>query len=404
MVLMLLLAVVGQGSQDCDSSSVCREGEYHPGKEPLCRPTGCLPFCSDSNSSKYSDRETRENETNVLLVHLNGHATYAASVFQQIQAVAAASQSVLLSAVPQDLSPFTQIWIHDTSAGSGGMNADKATFERLADWYIQRKQATGLGEIIADGRILSSGYAPGNPLVYRNYFYNLKRGGGGLVLGTDHDVFAHGINFACRRLGISDFTGNHPGPRMVVDDESPLMSYPSDVSKAASASETAVINGRTYDRVVQDHTSTGTSPANEQPNGMFFFAVGFHGGNINAPGISSTIRGSLNLQVALDIQCGECLKKDQFRAKASVTSDTQPPYRYSWRYRRLDDPAAVFVRATTSTDEMHVAHGLLVQSSPYLIEVTVTDSSPGVTVCRARVEKGDICLSGRLCGIRVVSI
>eukprot|EP00664_Eupelagonemidae_sp_cell27_P003611 gene3611-2286_t len=41
------------------------------------------------------------------------------------------------------------------------------------------------------------------------------------------------------------------------------------------------IGGRTFDRMLWDDTTTGVAPTCQQPNGMYFYSVGFHGGDYN---------------------------------------------------------------------------------------------------------------------------
>lgn len=86
--------------------------------------------------------------------------------------------------------------------------------------------------LIVDGRILSESYAvsgyPGESRyeVYENYFANLAIRGGGLMLGTDHDVFANGINVVNDDIGISRFHAVISGTKCTADKKSPLMTWP----------------------------------------------------------------------------------------------------------------------------------------------------------------------------------
>ena len=107
LALSLLLSRPSSAS-DCDSS-ICRVGEYHPGSEPACRSTGCVPYCSDANSTKYDSRETPLNETNVLFVTLNGYADYGLKMYNEVKKHAAKSTYVTLTATPADLTPHPDL-------------------------------------------------------------------------------------------------------------------------------------------------------------------------------------------------------------------------------------------------------------------------------------------------------
>ncbi|HEX2198375.1 MAG TPA: hypothetical protein VHG88_07125, partial [Burkholderiales bacterium] len=68
-------------------------------------------------------------------------------------------------------------------------------------------------------------------------FDNLAAAGGGLVLGTDHNVFATGINSLNSLIGVGAFSGIwfEPPYKAVVDPASPLMSYPAVAYETGSA-------------------------------------------------------------------------------------------------------------------------------------------------------------------------
>eukprot|EP00949_MAST-11_sp_MAST-11-sp1_P001531 g1531.t1 len=394
------------GGASCDQKRPCRAGEYHPGEEPACPAIGCLPYCSNAGSEQLEAwKKTPFAETNLLFIvidypdKIHDYRTAARKVFDAIKNDVKRSKFLLLKdGMPSDLTVYTQIWLWDVSPSTEGSNANVAAFHAIADWYLKRKSETGKGEIISDARILSS-VAPGPPgyiypphccQIYKNYVYNLRMRGGGLVLGTDDDLFQDGINIACERLGIQKYSGKIESiNRMSVDDESPIFSKPADCAQRAEPSEYARINGKVYTKVVPDYTTTGISQANNQPNGMFFFAIGFHKGDISKPGISSTIRGSLNLQVKIDgLQCNECVKEGFFTASATIVRKTKGPYTFSWRYKRLSAANADFVVVPGSTAKMaSVPDSALVKVAPYLIEASVRDSSPGVAVvARASVK------------------
>ena len=208
----------------CDKKRPCRAGEYHPGEEPACPAIGCLPYCSNAGSEQLEAwKKTPFAETNLLFIVIDFHdkihdyRTAARKVFDAIKNDVKRSTFVLLKdGMPSDLSVFTQIWLWDVSPFKDGSNANVAAFHAIADWYLKRKSETGKGEIISDARIAISalpppstyGYPPPNCCqIYKNYVYNLRMRGGGLVLGTDDDLFQDGINIACERLGIQKYSG-----------------------------------------------------------------------------------------------------------------------------------------------------------------------------------------------------
>ena len=169
---------------------------------------------------------------------------------------------------------YDQVWVYDLSHGSDPWDAD---FQAIADWWLDDSG----GELIADGRILSSFWGGRYPYEGRklaeNYFLNLHNEGGGLVLSTDHNVYANnGANDIAALIGVDPFTGIYWGS-FPVDSANPLMSNPN------------VFTG------LYNDSSTGQAPFGLQPNGIVLDAVGFHSGNPQTPGISSTIDGSLNM-------------------------------------------------------------------------------------------------------------
>jgi len=173
---------------------------------------------------------------------------------------------------------YAQIWVYDLSAGSDLWGDD---YQAIADWWTNDSG----GEIVADGRILSSywsgRFATEGRILAENYFHNLRAEGGGLLLSTDHDAFANsGANDIGALIGIDPFIGNFGGP-FPVDQGNQLMNTPNLI--------TALFND----------SSTSQAPFGLQPNGLILDAVGFHSGDPQNPGISSTIDGTLNLAVAI---------------------------------------------------------------------------------------------------------
>ena len=172
---------------------------------------------------------------------------------------------------------FDQIWVFDLSDTSDEYPSD---WTAIADWFKEDASRA----IVADGRMISSYWNgrwqdEGRRLT-ENYYTNIRDNGGGLVLGTDHDVFQTGINEINARIGIEPFTGNFSLPRIPVDTESPLMTSPNDMAPD-----------------LFDDSTPGQTPFGLQPNGRILYTVAWHSGDFNTPGISSTIAGQIGFQV-----------------------------------------------------------------------------------------------------------
>jgi hypothetical protein len=171
----------------------------------------------------------------------------------------------LNATVVTDFTPYSQVWVYDLYTGADNSANQMANYENIADWY------NGLTEqnLIVDGRIISSGpawVAGGEPGWIQNYATQLEAEGGGLVLGTDHDVFQAGINSINALIGINPFTGFFPGPQAVVDPNSPLF-IPTLLPCTADPSQ----------QCINDNSTTGFVPTGLQPNGQFLTPVAYHG-------------------------------------------------------------------------------------------------------------------------------
>lgn len=181
-------------------------------------------------------------------------------------------QRFLDAAVYNDYANFSQVWVYDLFATGPDNDATQmANYQNIANWY------NGLTNrnLILDGRIISSapfwtaagGFPAEDPWI-QNYAEQLDNRGGGLVLGTDHDVFQTGINEINNLIGINPFTGffgTFPTSQAQVDAASPLY-VP--IGPCAGAPGLACIN---------DNSTTGFAPAGLQPNGQFLTPVAYHG-------------------------------------------------------------------------------------------------------------------------------
>jgi len=135
---------------------------------------------------------------------------------------------------------------------------------------------------------------------------NLHNEGGGLMLSTDHNVYANdGANDIAALIGLDPFIGNFGGA-FPVDTANPLMNTPNLLTS------------------LYNDSSTSQAPFGLQPNGIVLDAVGFHSGNPQNPGISSTIDGSLNMVLAIEAPVdGTVLcSGESVLATTSVTGNT----------------------------------------------------------------------------------
>ncbi|CAN2042598.1 exported hypothetical protein [Candidatus Magnetomoraceae bacterium gMMP-15] len=210
---------------------------------------------------------------------------------------------------------YDQIWLFDISNKSDTYDDD---WEAIANWFNKDNSRA----ILCDGRIISSyksnrDQTEGKKLT-ENYYENMKRDGGGLLLGTDHNTFANGgTNDICRLIGIGDFTGNFNLAKIPVDTKSPLMTYPNNMGDS-----------------LYNDSSTSQAPYGLQPNGRILYSVAWHSGNKNTPGISYTGKGSVGFFVKIDspannsrFASGETIN---FSATYTSTVSNAEPFSFTW--------------------------------------------------------------------------
>ena len=189
----------------------------------------------------------------------------------------------LNTAVINDFSSYSQVWVYDLVTGADNSPTQTANYTNIADWYNNLDEQN----LIADGRIISSApawVAGGEPAWIQNYAAQLEAEGGGLVLGTDHDVYQSGINSINSLIGINLFSGFFPGPQAVVDPNSPLY-VASLLACTADATQ----------QCINDNSTTGFAPTGVQPNGQFLTPVAYHGTTstaFNNAAVSSTFESS----------------------------------------------------------------------------------------------------------------
>ena len=210
---------------------------------------------------------------------------------------------------------YDQIWVFDLSSGTDSYPADWAA---IGDWFNARTNRN----LICDGRSISSLWQgrwqnEGKRLT-QNYYENLKREGGGLVLATDHSAFQPGINSINDRINVQRFSGDFSLTYIPIDTNSPLMNFPNNMGTQ-----------------LLDDSSPGQTPFGLQPNGLILYSAAWHSGNTNTPGVSSTFRGGVGFQIALTSPASGSLFNDE----APVTLSVQQhggvaPITYSWRSDR----------------------------------------------------------------------
>ena len=181
------------------------------------------------------------------------------------------TQRFLHTAVYNDYANFDQVWVYDLDTGANNNANQTANYANIAGWY------NGLADqnLIVDGRIISSapfwttaGGFPAENAWIQSYAIQLDNHGGGMVLGTDHDVFQSGINQINAGININPFTGffgSFPTSQAQVDALSPLY-----VPIGTCVANPAL-------PCINDNSTTGFAPAGLQPNGQFLTPVAYHG-------------------------------------------------------------------------------------------------------------------------------
>jgi hypothetical protein len=217
---------------------------------------------------------TTAGAANILFGRV-GSDTYVADGGQLVGFLTAAGHTVnyvdLNATVITDFSPYSQVWVYDLVTGANNSANQTANYQNIANWY----NGLAAKNLITDGRIISSApdwttagaFPPENAWI-QNYAAILAGAGGGLVLGTDHDVYQSGINTINSLIGINPFSGffgTYPTSQAQVDALSPLY-VPIGPCNAAPALP-----------CINDNSTTGFVPTGLQPNGQFLTPVAYHG-------------------------------------------------------------------------------------------------------------------------------
>lgn len=222
------------------------------------------------------------NSADILFAHANSSASYVADGNQLANMLTSAGHSVttryLNQAVYNDYSSFDQVFVYDLSHSASDLTSTHmANYANIANWYNSLTNQN----LILDGRIISSAtnWTNANSMTpedawIQNYAEQLNLRGGGLVLGTDHDVFQTGINEINKLIGVTEFWGSYgsyPGSQAVVDGNSSL----------AIATLDNCRNDPTY-KCINDNSSTGFVATGLQANGQMLTPVAYHGLAIDA--------------------------------------------------------------------------------------------------------------------------
>ena len=172
----------------------------------------------------------------------------------------------LNDAVYTDYANFDQVWVYDLYTIANGPQTDAtqvANYNNIGAWY--NGLAASDKNLIVDGRIISSAW--NNEAAWiQGYATELTARGGGLLLGTDHDVYVSGINNINAAININPFQGTLNTGVAVVDQNSAL--YNGGAGTFACG---------TGDQCIYDNSSPSYAPAGLQPNGQTLTPVAYHG-------------------------------------------------------------------------------------------------------------------------------
>jgi len=177
-----------------------------------------------------------------------------------------------------NLENYNQIWFIDFSSFADNY---PDVYAQINSWVNAKAQTRS--QVILDGRFASSfwlpfdGYANDhntvNPQLLYNYYDNLARYDGGMVIGTDHDNYHKtGANALLAALGITQgFSGKIFSTVLEVATNHPLIAYPVNAGFSYPA---AVPKGSTTPHFfVWDDSSTAVAPSGSFANGRYNLVV-----------------------------------------------------------------------------------------------------------------------------------
>jgi VCBS repeat-containing protein len=147
------------------------------------------------------------------------------------------------SSATDDIANFDQVWVYDLVSGANNSADQTANYTNISNWYASRPASQQ--SLILDGRILYSssantsgtnGTGVSEQAWIRNYYTQLNTRGGGLVMGTDSDTFALGVNAILSNLGIAGISGTLGSPPYAesVDSASHLQAGYSQINNIGS--------------------------------------------------------------------------------------------------------------------------------------------------------------------------
>jgi len=218
---------------------------------------------------------------NVLLLNMNGLAynTNATNIYNTlletdaqvtyISLDASDQEELLIKRLTQLPTQYQQIWVYDTTARDGNfLNA----IDAISAWFLGKQGR----QIICDGRMRASYWSNNWQTIGKkltvNYYENLKRNGGGLLLATDQPEDQPDINAICEKIGISHFGEITTYIQLEIDQTFNLMSYPNQL-----------------DLYLESKNDASMVPTGEQSNGIYMYCVGWEPDNVNHCNISTTI-------------------------------------------------------------------------------------------------------------------
>jgi hypothetical protein len=128
----------------------------------------------------------------ILFAHVGDYGTYVDDgnrIAAMAGGAAGANVTVrhLNQAVYNDYGLFDQVWVYDLYHLADESATQLDNYQAIANWYNDGRARN----MIVDGRIISSDIAWRNPpetAYIQNYVSELDQRGGGLMLGTDHNV------------------------------------------------------------------------------------------------------------------------------------------------------------------------------------------------------------------------
>ena len=245
-------------------------------------------------------------EQKVLLATLSGDKTTEvlnlATTLNSLGADVTRQELVTEGQIEQLLSSgqYEQVWFVDFSENADNFTTD---WQAIKDWYETNERP-----IIADGRLLDE-----QPLI-ENYYENLKKRQGGLVLLTTSNAISQGMNILCQSLELNDFTETTSGAVLELDQGHELVTYPNKIEATEIAKDVVV------------KPSFGLQ---QKPEALH--AVSWIGGTNYEPVITTTIQGTIGLRATITQPENETVFPigSDVDLAATATNTVDPTF-YTW--------------------------------------------------------------------------